>query len=369
MIMSVTLGLSWPLLTIVLERQGVPAWLVGLSASGQMVAVLAVVPVAPGLISRIGMVRTIALGITGMVACLFLLPMFPNVWAWFPIRFGLGLCEELVFIAGDIWINELASEKRRGRLIGVYGLFLHGGFLVGPAALMYFGSEDWIVLYLAIGVCLCGLIPLALAREPVSSDAEVGSARLLYFLRVMTALMLAGLLFGLIESSMESLLPVFALRNGLDADTAAFFLMFFVGGGLVAQLPVGWLADHVDPRRLLLVGAILVLASFVLLPFAIGERLAMAALMLVMGANLGGFFIVAMTVMGRLYKGADLISVNTSFVFIFGVGLSLGPILSGSAMSLFGANGMPGLGALLCAIFVVLMHRVGHQLRGASASG
>jgi hypothetical protein len=31
-----------------------------------------------------------------------LLPVFPNVWAWFPIRFALGLGTELVFIAGDI---------------------------------------------------------------------------------------------------------------------------------------------------------------------------------------------------------------------------------------------------------------------------
>jgi len=83
MIMSVTLGLSWPLLTIVLDRQGVPAWLVGLSASGQMVAVLAVVPVAPSLISKIGVVRTIGLGIIGMAVCLALQP---------PVLRGKSIC-------------------------------------------------------------------------------------------------------------------------------------------------------------------------------------------------------------------------------------------------------------------------------------
>ncbi len=57
MIMSITLGLSWPLLAIVLERQGVSEWLIGLSASGQMVAVLAVVPVAPSLIGRLGVIH------------------------------------------------------------------------------------------------------------------------------------------------------------------------------------------------------------------------------------------------------------------------------------------------------------------------
>ena len=106
MTVSVTLGLTWPLLALALERQGVAPWLNGLSAAAQMSAVLVVMPVAPALIGGLGLVRVIVFGIGGMVVCLALLPVFPNVWAWFPIRFALGLCEELVFIAADIWMEK-----------------------------------------------------------------------------------------------------------------------------------------------------------------------------------------------------------------------------------------------------------------------
>ena len=41
---TVALGLTWPLLAIVLEKQGIPAWLNGLSASAQMIAVVAIAP-------------------------------------------------------------------------------------------------------------------------------------------------------------------------------------------------------------------------------------------------------------------------------------------------------------------------------------
>lgn len=81
--MTVTLGLTWPLLAIMLERQGVPAWLNGLSASTQMLAILAVAPLGPRLIGWLGTVRVMVLGIVVMVAALLLLPVFPNVWAWF----------------------------------------------------------------------------------------------------------------------------------------------------------------------------------------------------------------------------------------------------------------------------------------------
>ncbi len=358
MTLSVTLGLCWPLLAIVLERQGVPLWLNGLSASAQMAAVLVVMPIAPALIGRLGVVRVIAVGIIAMACGLALLPVFPNVWAWFPIRFVLGLGTELVFIGGDIWINQLAEERTRGRLIGVYGMFLHGGFAVGPLAIIALGSEDWTVLYVAMAVVLSGLIPLmAVLRGAVSLSEEKPRARLRHYVRVATTLMLAGLMFGLIDSSVVSLLPVYGLEKGLDEESAAFLLTLFVSGAVLGQLPVGWLADHVEPRRLLLAASLTALVALAVLPAVIGELLLVSPVMAILGASLGSFYIVAMTMMGRRFRGADLISVNTSFVFIWGVGAAVGPGLSGVSMDLFGPDGMPALGVVLCAGFVYLCLR------------
>jgi MFS family permease len=354
---SITLGLSWPLLAIVLERQGVPAWLNGLSASAQMIAVLALMPVAPALIGSLGVVRVIAIGITGMAACLALLPVFPNVWAWFPIRFGLGFSEELVFIAGDIWINQLAEERTRGRLIGVYGMFLHAGFAVGPLAIIAVGSDDWTVLYAGIGLVLLGLGPLALARGGAPATTGRPRARLRHYLRVATLLMMAGLMFGLIDSATESLLVVYGLEKGLDEDAAALLLTLFVLGSVVAQLPVGWLADHVGYRRLLVASSLTTLVALASVPAAIQRPLLIWPVMLALGGSLGSFYIVAMTTMGRRFRGADLIGVNTSFVFIWGAGAAIGPGLSGTAMSGFGPDGMPALGVVLCAAFLLLLLR------------
>jgi MFS family permease len=357
MSMSVTLGLCWPFLAIVLERQGVPPWLNGLSASAQMLAVLVVMPVAPKLIGALGVVRVIAIGIIGMAVGLALLPVFPNVWAWFPIRLALGLGTELVFIAGDIWINQLADERTRGRLIGVYGMFLHGGFAVGPLAIIALGSDDWTVLYLGIAVVLSGLGPLAAVRGLAPTIEGKPRARLGHYVRVATTVMVAGLMFGLIESATESLLPVYVMKKGLDGESAALLLTLFVLGAVLGQLPSGWLADHVDHRRLLVAGSLTTLVALATVPVAIETPLLIWPVMLVMGASLGSFYIVAMTMMGRRYRGADLISVNTSFVFIWGVGAAVGPALSGSAMAAFGPDGMPALGVALCVVFVLVCLR------------
>jgi len=359
MTMSITLGLSWPLLAIVLENRGVPTWLNGLSASSQMLAVLAIMPVAPRLIGRFGVVRSIAGGILGMATFLLLLPAFPSVWAWFPIRFGLGFCTELIFVAGDVWINQLAREESRGRLIGAYGMCLHSGFAMGPIAIMTLGSESWTALYLGVGIVLLGLLPLLRAEAPAPEAEEHGGSPI-GFLRRLNAvptLMMAGLMFGLIESSTESMLLVFGIDRGLEEPAAAVLLSFFILGAILGQLPAGWLADHMDHLRVLILACVGTLISLVSLPLVVHVDHLVWPTMVLMGACMGSFYVVAMTMMGRRYRGSELVAVNASFVFVWGVGGAIGPGLSGTAMTLFGPNGMPGVAAALCVGFLALCVR------------
>ena len=353
--MTVTLGLTWPLLAIMLERQGVPVWLNGLSASTQMLAILAVAPLGPRLIGWLGTVRVMALGIVGMAAALLLLPVFPNVWAWFPIRFLLGLAAELVFTGGDIWINQLARDSTRGRLIGVYGTFLHAGFGVGPATIAIVGSDNWTALYLGVIVVACGLIPLVWSKGAAPPVEGKLRARMFHFLRIAPTLMIAALIFGLVDSTVLALLPVYGVQKGLDAEEAALLLTMFVFGSVSGQIPIGWLADHMDKRALLAWCVVVAMISIGALPFVIGNVAATWVTMVFMGLTAGSLYVIAMAMIGVRFKGADLVSINASFVFLWGLGDVIGPFISGAAIDIFGPDGMPAVGVVVCALFLALV--------------
>ena len=352
---TITLGLSWPLLAIVLEKQGVPAWLNGLSASAQMIAVLAIAPLGPRLIGWLGNTRVIALGIVGMVVSLGLLPVFDNVWMWFPIRFALGFASELIFTGGDIWINQIARDRTRGRLLGVYGMFVHGGFALGPIGIVLLGSDDWTVLYLGMAVISLGLIPMYFARGNAPRIKGKPRARMFHFLRIAPSLMIAGLMFGLIDSATLSLLPVYGIDKGLDEQTAALLLTMFVIGSVIGQLPIGWLADHVDRRRLLAACVLVSMLSIGCIPFVIGSLALTWTVMILMGISLGSFYVIAMAMIGVRFKDADLVGINASFVFLWGVGGVMGPFFSGSAMDVMGPEGMPLMGVIFCALFLIFL--------------
>ncbi|MEM7123408.1 MAG: MFS transporter [Pseudomonadota bacterium] len=356
---TVTLGISYPFLALTLHHQGVSPLLNGLNASVQMLAVMFLALLAPRLIRRFGVKRVIAAGMVGMAVALALLPVFPSVWLWFPIRFLLGLSAELAFTAGDVWINQLADERRRGRLIGVAGMFQHGGFGLGPMMLTVLDTQTWTALYIGIGIVLVGLVPLAVAGGAQAALQGDHRARIIHFFTIAPSLMMAGLMFGLIDSATLSLLPVYGVDMGVGEDTAKLMLTIFVVGAIIAQIPVGFLADRVETRRLMAACTFVTLLTIAALPFLVTDPVLIYPTLLLMGATLGSFYTIALTAMGRRFRSAQLVGATTSFMFLWAIGSVIGPSISGGAMDALGPVGMPIVGVIFCAIFLgVLLRRI-----------
>jgi MFS family permease len=170
-------------------------------------------------------------------------------------------------------------------------------------------------------------------------------------------------MFGLIDSAVLSLVPVYGLRKGLDTDMAAALLSVFVTGAFVAQIPLGWLTDHVEPRRVMVGLTALTLAMLVVIPFTVTDRVLVYPVLALLGAGLGSFYTVSLSAMGRRFRGGALVGVTTSFMFLWALGSLIGPAVSGLAIELAGPDGMPVAAAVLCLAFLVLLVARGREAR------
>ncbi len=352
---TVTMGITLPFLALVLDSWGVDPWINGLSAASQMIAVLFLAFFGPRLMARFGTKKVIGFGLAGVALSLALLPIFPNVWLWFPIRFLLGFSSELIWTAGDVWINQLAPEKKRGRIIGLAGFFQHGGFALGPILLVFLGTDSWIPLYIGMAVVLAGLLPLGLTGAAATFEGHESSARIFHFLRVAPGLMIAGFMFGLIDSATLSLLPVYGLRKDLSSELAESMLSIFVIGAMLGQIPMGILSERFGARKLILAGAVMSLACLLAMPHLITDPILIFPLLGLLGAGLGTFYTVALVDMGRRFKGGALIGVTTTFMFLWATGAVIGPGISGLAIELGGPDAMPYTGAVLTMAFIGLL--------------
>ena len=146
---------------------------------------------APALIGRLGLVRTLYGCILGTILVLLLLPAFPNVHAWFPIRFALGAVVSVIFIAGETWIIHVAPRETRGRIVGIFGFVWSACFAAGPLIIRLTGIEGWTPFLVAAVIVLLAALPLPLAQDGAPGMAPAGRLDLWRLFRVGPATLLA----------------------------------------------------------------------------------------------------------------------------------------------------------------------------------
>jgi MFS family permease len=159
-VVNLVYGITFPLLALVLDAQGVSKTLIGLSTIAQAAAVIVIAPWTPTLLRRFAPSRVMQT-VTVVLAALFILAgLFPNVWFWFPLRFVIGGMTALLWISSEALINELAEERWRGRIIGFYSSVGAAGFAMGPLLLILTGSKGMAPFYATTTMILLEEIPL-----------------------------------------------------------------------------------------------------------------------------------------------------------------------------------------------------------------
>ena len=65
-----------------------------------------------------------------------------------------------------------------------------------------------------------------------------------------------------------------------------------------------------------------------------------------------GFYTLGMIMMGQRFRGADLAAINAAFIVLWGIGGITGPSLTGTAMDMWGPDGLPLVVAGGCLVYL-----------------
>lgn len=354
-VVGMGLGVSIPLLALLMERNGVPTSLIGLNTAMPALATFVLTPFIPTLLRRIP-------AIPFLLACIIVSAIampsyyyFPNIWLWFLIRFMNGLALTGLFVISEFWVNMLADDKNRGRLIGIYGTVLSCGFASGPVLLFLVGTEGVTPFAVTGSLILLGSVPLVIfGRGLAPRITERPSHAFVTFLVAAPAATLAGFVYGATETNIFNMLPIYGVRIGLTEQAAAFVLSLFAAGNILLQIPIGIWSDRTDRRLVLLFCATVGLAGTLALPFVMHSIWLFAPTLFFFGGVVVGLYTVGLTLLGERFRGANLASANAAFVMMFSLGALVGPPLAGGAMDLWNPHGLIVAMAGICALYVVV---------------
>lgn len=354
---GLTMGITIPLTALMLERWGTDTWLIGVVVGMPAAAILVLMPHLPRVIGRLGTLRSMYIGCAVGMLAILLHPLFPSVASWAVLRFliGAGLC--IPWLVGETWINAIALESNRGRVMAVYAAALFAGFALGPLFLDWVGAEGWPPFLFAAGALAAATLPLIPARRlapPMPPEPEL---RLREVLRVAPTVAMSALVAGILENAYYALLPLYLLRNALPEALSLQLLTVFLLGGIVLQFVTGWMADRFERHRVLAALGIMSAAGVAAIPLALSQPLALGALVFVLGGVVLGFYTVGLALLGQRFRPADLAVANAVFIMLYESGSFAGPALGGAAMDLWPPHGLIATVAGVSLLFGLLALR------------
>ncbi|MGH6907933.1 MAG: MFS transporter, partial [Aestuariivirga sp.] len=254
-----TLGLMFPLLSLIMEKRGIGADWIGYNAAMQPLGIVLSVFAIPPLVRRFG-AKTAVIGASLLTAGVVLAyPFFPVFWWWFGLRILHGACVSVLFAVSEAWIVRFAEGPWRSRLLSVYVAVLAASFGGGPVLISITGINGPLPFAIGAVVLVIATIPIAFLRDEIAASSGEQPLSLLGFAGKAPMLLAAVAIFAIIDSANLGFLPVYGVKKGMDEETAALALSAFILGNTVLQFPVGWLADHV-PKHMVSAGCCAVTA-------------------------------------------------------------------------------------------------------------
>ncbi|MGQ0485923.1 MAG: MFS transporter [Hyphomicrobiales bacterium] len=350
-----TLGLMFPLLSLIMEKQGIDADIIGYNAAMQPLGIVISVFTIPPLVRSFGAKKTLIAAAILTASIIVTYPFLPVYWWWFGLRILHGFFVSNLFTISEAWIVRFAEGPYRSRLLAVYTSVLAASFGGGPALISLTGIDTALPFFIGAAILLAATIPIFFVRDAAIDSEDEAPLSVLGFARKAPILLAAVGMFAVIDAANLGFLPVYGVKKGMDQETAALALTAFIIGNTVLQFPIGWLADLFRKRPVMAGCGIVTAVASALIPASFGTPL-LWPILLVAGAASAGIYTVSLAELGDRFSGHELVTGTASFSTSWGTGALAGSLIAGWSIAAFGPDGLPYTLAANFAVFLIVMY-------------
>jgi len=334
-------GLFGTLLGVRSELVGLPTVVSSLISASYYAGFLLGSRVALSALGRVGHIRVYAALASTLSAAMLAVGLTDSAPAWAGLRFVTGLCLAGQYVVAESWLNNLATNQNRGRLLAIYAVVTSGAFGLGQV--MLFAIKDATAV---TGFAVASIITsLAVAPVALSEDAMAPSVeeREHISLRDLARLVPTGvfscLLVGIAHGALTGMAAIYATRVGMSAGQIGLFVAAPNIGGMLLHWLVSAASDDVDRRAVGLLASMSAVAAALLLVFTPST----SPLALLFVGALGGFsyplYSIAAAYTNDWIEPEHVNAAASQLVTLYGLGAVVGPFVAAGMMVVIGPHG------------------------------
>lgn len=288
----------------------------------------------PNWIRNVGHIRVFAALASLASITILLQSTIVTAWFWVLMRIGTGLCYAGLYIVVESWLNTIATNQTRGRLLSVYVIVIWASQTFGQVLLNVAPPSGYDLFIIASVLISMALVPLLLVRTPSPTITLPEKLDLIGLVGTAPLGAVAVVVVGFSCGIIMGLAAVYGKMIGMSVAQISIFVGASYIGGMLIQWPIGKISDRQD-RRLTLMWVALV-ASMVALIVPYSNAIGHTTLMVIGMFLLGGFayplYSLGSSHINDQLRPEQVLSASSGVILLQGAGGVVGPIVASTLM-------------------------------------
>ena len=284
-------------------------------------------------ISTVGHIRVFAALASVGSAASILHVVWVHPVPWTLLRFAYGLCLAGILVTVESWLNDMATNATRGRMLSRYMIVTMGGLGCGQLMLNLADPGGFKLFVVSSALISFALVPVALSASTAPPLVVPEPISLRKLVKIVPLGMLTAFWVGVSQGCLMGLGAFYAATEGLPNTRISLFVVSSIAGSVAFQWLVGSASDRVPRRYVILVVAVTAAGSAGLHLLVSVGSVPSLLLMFVHGGSTFPLYSLAVATTADSVSPAQLTGASASLVRISGIGAVIGPTLGGFLMA------------------------------------
>lgn len=354
-------GLSGLLLPVKLADEGVDVQSIGVILSLYSVGFLFGAVWAKKILRRIGLVRTFAMCGSLAATAILVMGLDFNTYVWSVMRAVMGFCIACAMGTLDTWYNSVSTESNRGKVLAVNQVVILAAITIGQFGLVLAPPSEatlFIICGLLFSISISPVVFISHFEPKIETFTPI-SYRELFHLSPLG--FVACFLCGVLYSIVMNILPLYANDTGMDKLQISMFMGAATAGGIILQLPIGYLSDRFERRKVILSVCCTLLLSTLFLAFSLSQPMFIMSLVLVaimMGIIACLYPLSISETFDRALK-TQLVPVLSGLLCVYAIGCIVGPYSGSLVIKMWGNDALFSLLSFLeFSLVIFILYRM-----------
>ncbi len=365
-------GIVVPLLPVYAHNLGASGLYIGLIFGAFSISRTFLLPYFGRMSDRKGRKPFIVIGLFAYALVSLAFIFSKTVDALIIIRFIQGIASAMMMPALQAYVGDITPEGKEGFTMGLFNMSMFFGLSIGP--LMGGMINDRFSLeasFVSMGIlAMIGfllsfcLLPPTKSEKVMERQADLAGWKTFIKDRALVGLFIYRFAYVVTIGTIWGFLPVYAdSRFSLSSSDIGLLVMIGVLASGVIHVPMGYLADKMNKRIMVIIGGIIV--SFSLLSYVVAEGfngLFLAGVIFGIGGGISMPALMAVVVI----KGAEtnaMGSVMALMTLAHSLGMLAGSMIAGVMMDFFDLNKAFPSGAMIMLVATFIFYFCTNQMK------